>query len=475
MAILPACERSPRLTGLPASLETAMPTDCSPQSLSSARPPYAFFLVLAALIASAPEASSGSELRMTPIVRAVARAKESVVNIHGEKTVSEENQLGSERRVNGMGTGIVIDPRGYILTNYHVVKGVEEIETTLADGSDHIARLVARDPKTDLAVIKIDSSKKLPVVELGTSADLMPGETVIAVGNAYGYTHTVTRGIISALHRNVQVSETQSYEDLIQTDASINPGNSGGPLLNIDGEMIGINVAVRAGAQGIGFAIPVNQALGVADGLLRAEFAKKASLGIKLASADAPGEHVRVGEVVKESPAEESGICPEDEIVRVGQISVKRPLDFHRAVLEKRCGDEVEVEVRRDGRLLKKCVRLAKAKGGFHKWNKAWEVLGVSLEPVPSEEFRRRFTTVYRGGLLIENVRKGSPADERGLQKGDILVGLHVWETVSMDNIDYILNHSDLADLDPLKVYILREGNTLYSYLPMSSKPTNVR
>ena len=123
-----------------------------------------------------------------------------------------------------MGTGIVIDPRGYILTNYHVVKGVEEIETTLSDGSEHIARLVARDPETDLAVIKIASSKELPVIELGTSADLMPGETVIAVGNAYGYTHTVTRGIISALHRNVQVSEAQSYEDLIQTDASINPG-----------------------------------------------------------------------------------------------------------------------------------------------------------------------------------------------------------------------------------------------------------
>ena len=127
-----------------------------------------------------------------------------------------------------------------------------------------VATLVARDLETDLAVIKVNVSDKLTVIALGTSSDLMAGESVIAVGNAYGYENTVTRGIISALHRAVQVSDAQFYDDLIQTDASINPGNSGGPLLNIDGEMIGINVAVRAGAQGIGFAIPVDKAMNVA-------------------------------------------------------------------------------------------------------------------------------------------------------------------------------------------------------------------
>ena len=139
---------------------------------------------------------------------------------------------------------------------------------TLADGQRHMAKLVARDIETDLAIIKIDPQEPLPVIPIGTSSDLMPGETVIAVGNAYGYEHTVTRGIISALHRAVQVSDAQFYDDLIQTDASINPGNSGGPLLNIDGDMIGINVAVRAGAQGIGFAIPVDKVAAVAAGLL---------------------------------------------------------------------------------------------------------------------------------------------------------------------------------------------------------------
>ena len=148
-----------------------------------------------------------------------------------------------------MGTGVMIDPRGYILTNYHVVDGVREILVTMADGKKYIASLVARDLETDLAVIKISPRTKLPVIPLGTSSDLMPGETVIAVGNAFGYEDTVTRGIVSALHRAVQVSDAQYYDDLIQTDAPINPGNSGGPLLNIDGEMIGINVAVRAGSR----------------------------------------------------------------------------------------------------------------------------------------------------------------------------------------------------------------------------------
>ena len=137
---------------------------------------------------------------------------------------------------------------------------------------------------------------------------------------------------------------------------------------------------------------------------------------------------------------------------------------------------QVEVEVRRDGRLLKKRVTARKNERGIPQVEQGVgtprRVPGTGSQ---SEEFRRRFTTVYRGGLLIESVRKGSPADDRGLQKGDILVGLHVWETVSLDNVDYILNHSDLDGLDPLKVYILREGNTLYSYLPMSSKGTNVR
>ena len=211
--------------------------------------------------------------RRTAIVRAVAAAEPTVVNIHGRKTVrGGPGQHGDTyRHVNGMGTGVIIDQRGYIITNYHVVEGVERIQATLANGATTTARLIAGDAASDLAVIKIDVKQSLPVAAAGTSSDLMKGETVIALGNAFGYEHTVTRGIISALHRSVQVSESQRYRDLIQTDAAINPGNSGGPLLNIDGDMIGVVVAVRVGAQGIAFAIPIDDALAIAARLISVE------------------------------------------------------------------------------------------------------------------------------------------------------------------------------------------------------------
>jgi serine protease Do len=204
--------------------------------------PLAVCLSICSLAAAAGSALSpvahGSELRRTAIVKAIEDAAPSVVNIHGRKTVRAETDVGGSdhfRQVNGMGTGVVIDERGYIVTNYHVVEGVARIQVTLSDKRSTVARVIAHDPKTDLAIIKIDSEKKLPVIKIGTSSDLMTGEPVVAVGNAYGYEHTVTRGIVSALHRTVQVSDEQKYHDLIQTDASINPGNSGGPLLNIDG------------------------------------------------------------------------------------------------------------------------------------------------------------------------------------------------------------------------------------------------
>src|SRR6185436_12549883 len=220
-------------------------------------------------------------------VLAVRKARVSVVSIKGQKTVTEQAESGSTadaseapRQVNGMGTGTIIDERGYILTNYHVVSDVRKIEVTLDDGRQCIADLVANDAAADLAIIKIPTTKPLATIRLGTSSDLMEGESVIALGNAFGYEQTVTRGVISALGRDVQVSDTQSYDDLIQTDASINPGNSGGPLMNIDGEMIGVNVAVRAGAQGIGFAIPIDSALTVAAKLLNVQRLRGKSHGL---------------------------------------------------------------------------------------------------------------------------------------------------------------------------------------------------
>jgi serine protease Do len=426
--------------------------------------------------------AAGSELRKNAIVRAVQGARASVVNIRGEKTLvpTAAPASGGEtaRHVNGMGTGVVIDPRGYIITNHHVVDGVKDIQVTLAEGERYSARLIARDMETDLAIIKIDAEHELPAVTLGSSADLMPGEEVIAVGNAYGYEHTVTRGIVSALHRSVQVSDAQYYDDLIQTDASINPGNSGGPLLNIDGEMIGINVAVRAGAQGIGFAIPVDKAMTVAATLLANRTGNRVWHGVTLApeKTAAAKDAVTVASVEANSPAAEAGLKPGDVIAKVDGNEIHRRLEFQRAMLERKPGDTLDFSVRRGNELIALNLTLADLPESMKSpLQPAWELLGLELRAIPAEEFKAMNQTRYRGGLSVIGVRPNSPAANQGLKVGDVLVGMHVWETVSMENISYILKRPDFSTLSPVKFFILRGDETLYGFLPLPTVRTAQR
>ncbi len=440
------------------------------------RPPVCVLLAVLGGVAVCARSVPGSELRQTAVVKAVQNASGAVVNIRGEKTVgTSPAQHGSTdpgRRVNGMGTGVVIDERGYVLTNHHVVDGVREIQVTLADGRRRTAKLLARDPETDLAIVKValEPGERLPVITIGTSSDLMRGESVIAVGNAFGYENTVTRGIISALHRAVQVSDAQFYEDLIQTDASINPGNSGGPLLNIDGEMIGINVAVRAGAQGIGFAVPVDKAVDVAGELMAKTAAKKAWHGVTLKkSSPGAGREVVVESVEAKSPAEAAGLKPGDAIAAVGDIKVERPLDYYRALVESGPEDQLAVTVRRGEEKLSASLALAAPPARVKPaTGPTWELLGLELKVIPQQEFRQRFQTEYRGGLSVTSVRAQSPAAEQGIRRGDVLVGMHIWETISLENVQYIMNRPEFASLSPVKVWILRGNEPLYGYLPVS-------
>ncbi len=417
-------------------------------------------------------AASASELRRTAIVKAVQQAQPSIVNIRGQKTVDGSNLLGQPveaHRVNGMGTGVVIDSRGYIITNQHVVDGVEDIGVTLFDGTEHTARLISRDAETDLALIKIDPrGSTLPVIRIGTSSDLMLGEPVVAVGNAYGYPHTVTRGIISALHRTVQVSDTQSYRDLIQTDASINPGNSGGPLLNIDGELIGINVAVRVGAQGIGFALPVDKVVEVTADLISIKRLDGNWHGV--VAADRAGrDSVVVKAVEPSSPAAEAGVRPGDVIEAVADLQVKRAVDVERALLGSNSGREVEFHVRRANQSRSLTLVLTSLPNPSNTGDDpAWRLLGMRLKPLPASQFRDG-SNRYRGGLAITAVRSGSPASDQGIRPGDVLVGMHIWETISLDNVDYVLNHQNLSEFEPLKFYILRGKQTLYGHLQIPS------
>jgi len=405
--------------------------------------------------------AQAEDLRRTAIVRAIESCRDSVVNIHGEKVITDKAE-DDERRVNGMGTGVVIDARGYAVTNFHVVDGVRNIEVTLASGRTVAARLVSHDRRTDLAVIKIDSLTSLPVIRLGISSDLLIGETVLALGNAYGYEHTVTRGIVSALHRNVDVSPTQRYEDLIQTDASINPGNSGGPLLNINGEMIGINVAVRAGAQGIGFAIPVDSVLRVVTNLLSVERVDHTWHGIVCRSCSTGAV---VEAVHSESPAETVGMRAGDIILRVGDQTVGSQLDIERALLGRKAGEIVAVTVTREGGEEQLQLALAEARQQVAtSAERAWEQLGLRMAPAVADAVRQ-LQPRYRGGLLVQEVRFGSAASDKGIRPGDILVGLHVWETITPDNVSYILDQIESEQLDAVKFYILRGRDTLFGHL----------
>lgn len=430
-------------------------------------------LIVAVIVLSVSASAGASSLRRSALVRAIQRARPAVVSIHGHKIDKQHHVSTGEgpRRVNGMGTGVIIDPRGYIVTNYHVVESVGEIKVNLDSGRPYVARLIAHDPYTDLAIIKIPSRQDLPLINIGTSQDLMTGEDVIAVGNAYGYEQTVTRGIISALHRTVQVNDDQKYYDLIQTDASINPGNSGGPLLNIDGEMIGINVAVRVGAQGIGFAIPVDKAMdiaaqllskernGVWHGVIPARSLTQQSLGVV-------AQRIQIG-----SPAESAGIKPGDVIKNVNNAPIRRSLDIERALIGARPGQKLSMIVARDGANIPIKLTLANAATPSRRSSKssvfdvAWNTFGMQLAEIPERDFRSS-SEQFKGGLRIVTVRAGSPAAQQGVRSGDVLVGLHKWETASSSDLSYILKQDDVVGQRSVKFYILRGDETLFGHLP---------
>jgi serine protease Do len=409
--------------------------------------------------------------RRTPIVELVERVKGAVVNIHSERLVLKERELQqdllalapSQSRINGMGTGIVIDPRGYIVTNHHVVEDVNFIRVKLADGTSCNAQVVARSHEQDLALLKIDVNQKLQVMPLGTAQDLMVGEVVAAIGNAYGYEHTVSTGIVSAIKRDVTLNKDVAYKSLIQTDACINPGNSGGPLLNVHGELIGVNVAIRAGAQGIGFAIPVDTMVRVVSEMLKNRYRQVTFDGLlcrdKLdPTAEGLVRSVVVDRVEAGTPAALANLQKGDVIVRVGEVAVACSYDVDRALLDRAPSDQVPVLVRRLGQeqkldLVLQAADRAKVPTSDLVWNK----LGLRLSPLGSE-LVSRVNPQLHGGLEVIQLRGEGAAAKAGVKKGDILVGLHQWETLSLDNIAYVLTNPDLGSFMPLSFYIIRGG-----------------
>lgn len=438
-----------------------------------------------ALPAEAPKAGNlrSWNLRQTPIVEVVKHARDAIVNIHSERAVrpasGEEffSTNSSSNRINGMGTGILIDPRGFIITNQHVVEDVALIRVRLADGTSSNARLVARDSECDLALLKIDVDRPLATLPLGATRDLMVGETVVAIGNAYGYEHTVTVGVVSAVSRDVNLNKEVSYKSLIQTDASINPGNSGGPLLNVHGELIGVNVAIRAGAQGIGFAIPVDTMIRVAGRMLASrapQGSARSRLGLLVKDevhlappGSSPGETAGLRSVVVDhldsgSAAARAGLERGDILLAAADTPIASSLDLERAVFDRSPGERLALRYRRHDQ--ERSTEIALESLG----DPIWQKLGLRVRPVGADSVRirpvggsdsgRSSSPQFRGGLVVLEVRSNSPAQRSGVQRGDILVGLDKFEMLSNDNIHYVLNQNEASGLQPLKFYVLRNN-----------------
>lgn len=429
------------------------------------------FLTPLSLVAQADDEMSD---RRTRTVRAIQQAEPSVVNIEGNKPATTGTGSRSDtQQVNGMGAGVIIDARGYILTNQHVVQDVGRIEVTLHNGRQYVGRLIARDAETDLALVKIDARQDLPVINSGTSSDLMRGEPVIAIGNPFGYHHTVTEGIISALHRDIPVNGVQDYPDLIQTDASINPGNSGGPLLNANGYMIGINAAVRIGAQGIGFAIPVDRANEVAADMIaqHRRAADDQPLGVKteyaggksfVVVADSSLDSVRRGDVIR----------------KVSGKRVENRLQYELALLGQRSGSEVDLEVERGSEQVAARVKWDARSASTSRTTLAstssvedqiFRKMGLRLEPAQPGDVRK-IDSSYKGGFRVTSVRENSPADAALIEPGDVLVGLMEWQTPGWDELEWIMKSQELRTASAPTFHIMRNSGVFFGTLDLNGK-----
>ncbi len=388
--------------------------------------------------------------RETAVVKAVKDVSPAVVNISSEyeviarsnpffdfgldpffdsffKDFFEPNYKRRYRR-NSLGSGVIIDgDRGYILTNEHVIARSAKITVVLRDEREFEAELVGAAPDFDLAVLRIESKEPLPAIQMGNSDDLMIGETVIAIGNPFGFSNTVTTGVISAMNRSIQ-AQNRTYRDFIQTDASINPGNSGGPLLNINGELIGINTAIYSKAQGIGFAIPINKAKRVVDDLIRYGEIHIPWIGLIVQDLDPKlaqyfripkVEGVLVSDVTDDSPAREAGLQSGDVVTAIGKRRVTSRETYHAIVADFAAGDVISIVVRRGDKTHTFQVRSRTFPEELAE-DLAYRSLGVRVEEISSIA-RLKYRIAAEDGVLVTEVRPGSYLDRIGARPGDVI------------------------------------------------------
>jgi S1-C subfamily serine protease len=381
---------------------------------------FALALVQGRALTQAPDSTEKHDRRVTPIVRVYQAAAPAVCFIQCEGVRNERVQdlfgqiFQQKRRFGVSGSGVVIRKEGFIITNYHVVRDAKEILVSFGieyDNGTYKASVISYAEKEDLALIKIQRDRDFVTIPLGTSDDLMPGETAIAIGNPYGQTISVNAGIISGLHRNVPIPQPPDghvleFPEMIQTDAAINSGNSGGPLLNINGELVGINTAMNNQAQNIGFAIPVDRVRSVLENQLLSPETAPAWLGFEIE----PGDHLCIAKVVPGSPAAKAGLKPGDCIVSVAGEKVVNQDEYRLARVNLAPLQAAELQIESKGS--KKRVKL-----------EPWE----REDGILFERFGARVDTqaMSKGDYVrIREIRPGGPAAALGLEPGDLIDAL---------------------------------------------------
>lgn len=412
---------------------------------------YGLALVLTLLLVgglSAPiQSVADSSSRRTPVVLAVERVAPATVNITSTQQVHRrgnpflrldpffEDFFGMfldprPRTAQSLGTGVIISRDGYVLTNEHVLAGATEIHVTLADSREFDAELIGADPDTDLAVVQIQPEGDLPFAPLARAEDNMIGETVIAIGNPFGLHHTVTTGVLSALNRSIR-SGKREYHGFLQTDASINPGNSGGPLVNLDGDVIGINTAIFREAEGIGFAIPVSRALRIVDDLIQHGEVIPVWLGLRLQELspqlrqafDAPNQGgALVAHVFDGSPADVAGVHRGDIVVSLDGTRIQSKRNYFEVLRSITDTDETTLELQREGTRFEKLIR-AEAFPESRADELAQVMLGITVRELSAESVEA-YGILARRGLVVDAVVPGGSAAQIGLLPGDVILEL---------------------------------------------------
>lgn len=373
-------------------------------------------------------------LRRSAVVEAVERTSPAVVSVLTTVVVRErtspfswffEDFAPHRRRLEtaSNGSGVIIAASGLVLTNYHVIEAGRDIHVELADGRRLPAKVVGTSPDHDLAVLRVDAEQTLPHVPMGSSRNLMIGETVIAIGNPFGLSHTVTTGVISAVNRTIRADE-RIYTDFIQTDASINPGNSGGPLLTIDGQLIGVNTAIYGKAQGIGFAIPIDKAERIVEDLVEFGEVRRPYYGFDVqpltrdlaSNLDVPGRAgVVVTEVDQSGPAA-SVLEPGDVLVAIGRVRIENPTILRTRLGDFTVGDSVAFKLYRDGQ--KRTVTLEPVRlSPKEALRRVREKIGLEVRSVSKQQAAR--SQLPAGLIVVESVQRGSPAHRVGIRPGD--------------------------------------------------------